>query len=269
MTQPIRLGAQGWNYDDWVGPFFPAGTRAADYLTTYARAFNAVEVDSTFYAIPSAKTLQAWSDRVPQDFTFAPKLPQEITHENRLRQSDDLLALFSDRVRVLGPKLGPILIQMGPDFAPAELPALAGFLPSLPRDLDFAIEFRQRGWIHDGLLALLAEYRVALTLTDARWIPRKTMIALASRPTADFAYIRWMGADRKLVDYSRIQVDRSRELTLWSDVLPGLASRVRVVHGFVNNHFAGHAPASLRELQGLLGLPAVSPADLGEQISLF
>ena len=95
------------------------------------------------------------------------------------------------------------------------------------------------------------------------------MIALASRPTADFAYIRWMGADRKLVDYSRIQVDRSRELTLWSDVLPGLASRVRVVHGFVNNHFAGHAPASLRELQGLLGLPAVSPADLGEQISLF
>ncbi|MEO6443562.1 MAG: DUF72 domain-containing protein [Gemmatimonadaceae bacterium] len=269
MTTSIRLGAQGWNYDAWVGPFYPSGTRSADYLSIYARAFNTVEVDSTFYAIPPVKTIRAWGERVPAGFTFAPKLPQEITHENRLRHSEDLLALFCERLQTLGDKLGPILIQLGPDFGPAELPALAAFLPMLPREFDFAIEFRQRGWIHEGMLALLAEHRVALTLTDARWIPRKTMLGLADRPTADFAYIRWMGSNRELVDYSRVQVDRSRELGAWAQVLPGLAKRVRTVHGFVNNHFAGHSPASLRELHDLLGMPTVDPADLGEQMSLF
>lgn len=269
MNANICVGAQGWNYDAWVGPFYPTGTRSADYLTTYARAFDTVEVDSTFYAIPPAKTVKGWGERVPRGFRFALKLPQEITHENRLRNSGDQLALFTDRARLLGEKLGPILIQMGPDFAPAELPALASFLPTLPQDLDFAIEFRQRGWIHDGIIALLAEHKVALTLTDARWIPRKTMLALAERPTGNVAYVRWMGPNRDIVDYSRIQVDRSRELTSWSQVLPALAKRVRTVYGYVNNHFAGHSPASLRELQRLLGQPSVAPEDLGEQMSLF
>lgn len=266
---PIRLGGQGWNYDAWVGPFYPSGTRSADYLRVYARAFDTVEVDSTFYAIPPAKTVRGWAERVPEGFTFALKLPQEITHENRLRNCADLLALFLDRVRELGPRLGPILVQLGPDFSPAELPALAGFLPILPRDVDFAIEFRQRGWIQDGIVALLAEHRVALTLTDARWIPRKVMLSLAERPTADFAYVRWMGPNRDLVDYSRIQVDRSRELAAWAAVLPTLASRVRTVYGYVNNHFAGHSPATLRDLQQRLHLPSVAPEQLGEQMSFF
>ena len=269
MTADIRLGAQGWNYDAWVGPFYPSGTRAVEYLRTYARAFGTVEVDSTFYAVPPARTVKGWAERVPAGFRFALKLPQEITHELRLRGAGDVLALFTDRARLLGDRLGPILIQMGPDFAPLELPALAAFLPTLPRDLRFAIEFRQRGWIHDGTLALLAEHGVALALSDARWIPRRTVLAMAERPTADFAYVRWMGPNRDLVDYSRVQVDRSRELAAWAEVLPGLAARVRTVYGYVNNHFAGHSPASLRTLQQLLGQPAVDPGSLGEQIALF
>lgn len=268
MSNQIRLGAQGWNYDAWVGPFYPPGTRSPDFLTTYARAFDTVEVDSTFYAVPPAKTVKGWGERVPDGFRFALKLPQEITHENRLRHSGDLLSLFADRVRLLGDKLGPVLVQLGPDFGPIELPALAGFLPSLPHDMDFAVEFRQRGWIQDGILALLSEHRVALALTDARWIPRRTMLSLAARPTADFAYVRWMGPNRDLVDYSRVQVDRSRELTAWAAVLPALARRARV-YGYINNHFAGHSPASLRELQQVLGIPVVDPDDLGDQMRLF
>lgn len=269
MPARIRLGAQGWNYDAWVGPFYPAGTRSADYLRVYARAFDTVEVDSTFYAVPPVKTVRGWADRVPADFSFALKLPQEISHENRLRNSTDLLSLFCDRARELGDKLGPILIQLGPDFAPVELPALASFLPQLPQDLHFAIEFRQRGWITEGIIALLAEHHVALALTDARWIPRKTMLSLASSPTTDFAYIRWMGPNRDLVDYSRIQVDRSRELDAWASVIPRIVERVKTVYGYVSNHFAGHSPASLRDLQQRLSIPTVSPEDLGEQMSLF
>jgi uncharacterized protein YecE (DUF72 family) len=269
MAANIRVGTQGWNYDAWVGPFYPEGTRPADFLTVYARAFDSVEVDSTFYAVPAAKTVQGWAQRTPADFVFALKVPQEITHERRLRNADDLAAEFFDRARELGSKLGPILIQLGPDFGPTELPAVAQFLPKLPRDIRFAIEFRQRGWIHDGLLALLAEHNVALALSDGRWIQRKQMLALAARPTADFLYVRWMGADQSIADYSRVQIDRTRELETWTSVLWPYAERGREVFGYVNNHFSGHSPASARELQRLLGLQAVAPEQLGEQMSLF
>jgi uncharacterized protein YecE (DUF72 family) len=252
-----------------VGPLYPEGTRLADFLSVYGRAFDTVEVDSTFYAIPPARTVRGWADRTPSDFTFALKLPQEITHERRLRDVDDLTQQFFDVARELGSKLGPILMQLGPDFAPSELPALATFLPRIPRDIRMAVEFRQRGWIHDGILALLAEHNVAVTLVDGRWIPRKLMQGLAARPTADFAYIRWMGPNRDIVDYSRIQYDRSRELESWAEVLRILAERTTVVYGYVNNHFAGHSPASVRELQLLVGQRPVMPDALGEQLSLF
>jgi uncharacterized protein YecE (DUF72 family) len=269
MPATIRIGTQGWNYDAWVGPFYPVGTRVAEYLGVFARAFDTVEVDSTFYAVPPSKTVRAWAARTPPGFTFALKLPQEITHEKRLRGADDAAALFFDRARELGDKLGPILMQLGPDFGPTELPALAAFLPKIPRDVRLAVEFRQRSWIHDGVLALLAEHGVALTLSDGRWIPRKLMLSLADRPTADFVYIRWMGPDRTIVDYSRIQYDRTRELESWAAAIERLAGRVRHIYGFINNHFAGHSPASVRELQRLLGQRAVDPAMLGEQMSLF
>ncbi|MEO7086561.1 MAG: DUF72 domain-containing protein [Gemmatimonadaceae bacterium] len=269
-TSPrIRIGAQGWNYDAWVGPFYPTGTRPADFLTVYSRAFDTVEVDSTFYAIPVAKTVRGWAQRTPENFIFSLKLPQEITHERRLRNSTDLAEEFYDRARELGAKLGPILIQLGPDFGPTELPAVAAFLPTLPRDIRFAIEFRQRGWIHDGVLALLAEHNVALVLSDGRFIQRKQMMALAERPTSDFYYIRWMGADQSIVDYSRVQVDRTRELETWATLLWPYAEGGREVFGYVNNHFAGHSPESARELQRLLGGTAVAPEQLGEQMSLF
>ena len=266
---PIRLGTQGWNYDAWVGPFYPAGTRAVDYLSTYARAFDTVEVDSTFYATPSSKTVRDWAARVPAGFTFALKLPKEISHENRLRDAAGLTPLFCDRARELGGKLGPILIQLGPDFTPSERPALAEFLSLLPRDLRFAVEFRQRGWIDESVRALLADHNVALALTDARWIPRRTMLALAEKPTADFAYVRWMGPNRDIVDYSRIQFDRSRELEAWSHALRILNEQVKEVWGFANNHFAGHSPSTARSLQELVGQKPVRPEELGEQRRLF
>ena len=269
MNARIRLGTQGWNYDAWVAPFYPVGTRPTEYLSVYARAFDTVEVDSTFYAVPAAKTVRGWHDRTPDGFTFALKLPQEITHERRLRDADDVAQLFYDRARELGSKLGPVLIQLAPDFGPVELPALANLLPTLPRDIRFSVEFRHRGWIQDGVMALLAEHGVGLTLSDARWIPRKLMQSLAGRPTADFLYVRWMGANRAIVDYSRIQIDRTKELEQWAAVLwPVALERVRV-YGYVNNHFAGHSPQSVRELQRMLRQTPVEPETLGEQMSLF
>jgi uncharacterized protein YecE (DUF72 family) len=95
------------------------------------------------------------------------------------------------------------------------------------------------------------------------------MLSLASRPTADFVYVRWMGPNRDIVDYSRIQHDRTRELESWADALRLMAQRLSVIYGYINNHFAGHSPASARQLQHLLGQRPVEPGELGEQISLF
>ncbi len=265
----LRLGAQGWNYAAWVGPFYPHGTRAPDYLRTYARAFDTVEVDSTFYAIPPASTVRGWASRTPASFKFSLKLPQEITHERRFVDAVDVLSAFIDRARELGEKLGPILIQCGPDFSLLERSALEAFLTELPRDVRFAIEFRQRAWIGQETLTLLREYGVALALSDGRWIPRAWLLKLCEQPTADFAYLRWMGPDRQITDYSHLQIDRSAELDAWAAIIPLLRTQVREIYGYVNNHFAGHSPESVRMLQHRLGLSSVNPRTIGEQVTLF
>ena len=123
MAAEIHIGTQGWNYDAWVGPFYPSGTRPSEFLTVYARAFDSVEVDSTFYASPAAATIRSWADRTPKGFIFSLKLPQEVTHEQRLRDVTGASDVFFERVRELGGKLGPILVQTRPDFQPGELPA--------------------------------------------------------------------------------------------------------------------------------------------------
>jgi uncharacterized protein YecE (DUF72 family) len=263
MSAEIHLGTQGWNYDAWVGPFYPVGTRPSEFLTVYARAFDSVEVDSTFYASPAEATIRSWAERTPKGFIFSLKLPQEITHEHRLRDLTGASDAFFDRVRELGDKLGPVLVQTGPDFQPGELPALVDFIGHAPKDLRIALEFRHRGWITDGVLALLREHNIALALVDGRWIPRKLMLSLATRPTADFAYIRWMGPNRDLVDYTRVQVG------LWSDAIAELGEKVTQIYGYVANTFSGHAPATVRDLQYKVGQTPVDPDLLGEQMSLF
>jgi uncharacterized protein YecE (DUF72 family) len=271
----VRVGTQGWNYAAWVGAFYPSGTRAVDYLSTYTRAFATVEVASTFYAGPAERTVLGWAERAPAGFRFALKLPQAVTHERRLRGGDDVLDLFFARARLLGDKLGPILVQLGPDFGPDELPALAEFLPKLPADLQVAVEFRQRGWLSEGVLALLADHGVAPALSDGKWVPRRLVLALAdrfaARPPAPFAYLRWMGPNRDLVDYSRIQVDRSRELALWSRAVAAMrtAGGLHEIYGYFNNHFAGHSPQNARDLQRLLGQRPVAPDELGDQLTLL
>jgi len=265
----VLIGTQGWNYDAWVGSFYPKGTRPANYLTVYARAFHTVEVDSTFYAIPPARVVEGWAARVPEGFVFALKVPRTITHEQGLEDAGELLDGFAGRARILGPKLGPILIQLAPEFGPSRRPALERFLRRLPRDLRFAVEFRQRGWLEPSVLRLLRDHGVALALADGRWVPREQVLELAGSPTADFAYVRWMGPDRKIEGYSQVVVDRGQEIAEWAAVLAGLAARVSAVHGYFNNHFQGHSPESARTLQRLLGQEPVPPAALRDQADLF
>jgi uncharacterized protein YecE (DUF72 family) len=276
-TKACHVGCQGWNYADWVtGPgervFYPQGTRAADMLEAYSRVFETVEVDSTFYAIPPATTFDGWARRTPPRFTFSLKLPQEITHERALGAGSlALLDEFCERARsVLNEKLGVILIQLPPQF---ELNrenglALRVFLPRLPRDLRFSIEFRSPGWLKQSVLDFLAEQGVAPALVEGQWIAPEVTRSLAEQPTADFTYIRWMGA-RNLTRFDKVLRPQDENLHDWSEMISHLTERVSHVYAYFSNYYEGHAPASANKLKRLLGQPTVEAADLEDQPSLF
>lgn len=268
----IHIGTQGWNYDDWVGAFYPRGTKSAAMLDLYARVFDTVEIDATFYAIPSATTINSWRSRAPAGFTYALKLPQQITHEQRLRDSEATLAEFCERARGLGEKLSAVLIQLPPDFSPHAWPALEKFIPLLPSDIRFAIEFRDRAWLNGELigrlLSLLTQHKVALALVDSPWIPRAMALRLVEHPTADFAYVRWLGT-RELTAFARVQIERAQEFKEWTAGLAVLRERVATVYGYFSNFYQGHSPASANHFKELLGLAVVAPEELIAQPSLF
>jgi uncharacterized protein YecE (DUF72 family) len=275
---PVRVGCQGWNYEDWVSGapgslpiFYPKGTRGADMLEIYARSFETVEVDSTFYAIPSAQTIEAWTKRTPEGFTFSLKLPQEITHTRGLRSvSVILLEEFCARVRALGEKLGVVLIQMGPQFelTTENAHALREFLPHLPRVIRFSIEFRHASWMRRRVADLLAKHNVALALVEGQWIERAQMEIFIRRPTASFAYIRWMG-ERDLLSFARVQRMQDRNLQAWNETIIELRSQVKEVFAYFSNFYEGHAPASANKLKRLLKQQVVEASSLDNQPSLF
>jgi uncharacterized protein YecE (DUF72 family) len=271
MPGNILVGTQGWNYRAWIGPFYPPGARQADLLGLYAQAFSTVEVDSTFYAIPPDPVVAGWQDAVPPAFRFALKVPQAITHEKRLVDADNTLTRFLARVRPLGDRLGPLLLQLSPEFRPSERASevLASFCAGLSEEFRWAIEFRHPGWLAPPTLDLLRARRIALVLVEGRWIKRGVMLELGLEPTADFAYVRWMGPDRRLTEFGSVQADREREIGQWRPAMEALSARVTTLFGYVNNHFEGHAPQSARSIQRAVGQAPVDPSRLRVQQELF
>jgi uncharacterized protein YecE (DUF72 family) len=261
----VRVGTQGWSYGDWAGRFYPAGARSADWLELYARAFDIVEVDSTFYGAPPPERFEAWRDRTPDGFTFALKMPGEVTHDARLR--DERLALrFCESARALGPRLGPILIQLPPDFDPSQRRAVAEFLPRLPADLAFAIEFRDRRWFIPETLAVLAGTGTILAVSIGPWLSEREARLLAGRVSGPLLYVRWLGTPRRGPELADRE-ERDGEMMEWAKLIRSL--EVGEVNAFFNNDYQGHSPASARRLQELLGQAPVEPRELSAQTDLF
>ncbi len=277
-TTDAHIGCQGWNYDDWVTPpaapahvFYPHGTRTADMLATYARAFDTVEVDSTFYAVPAASTIDLWTQRAPAQFTFSLKLPQAITHEAGLQPGGySLLDEFCTTARRLKGKLGVVLVQLPPQFeaTPDAISTLKSFLPRLPKDMRFAVEFRHDSWTQVETAELLARYDVSIALVEGPWINRRALWQMFAVAPVPFAYVRWMGA-RDLARFDQVVRARTRNLDLWRDVITRLCARGTNVYAYFSNYYEGHAPASANSLKQLLGQQIVAPAALADQPSLF
>jgi uncharacterized protein YecE (DUF72 family) len=235
---PILLGTSSFTAAGWEGSFYPKGMRSANYLAFYSEHFHTVEVDSTFYACPSARTVANWNARTPEGFLFSVKVPQTITHEKVLLDCDAALQEFFMAMDLLGQKLGPMVFQF-PFFNRSVfrdrhefLDRLIPFLKKLPHAYQFAIEIRNRDWLDAELANLLRDHRIALVLQDRFWMPSPSELRF-DPITADWTYIRWLG-DRKGIEeetttWNETVVDSTEELTSWVDDGRRPVTRVMVI----------------------------------------
>jgi uncharacterized protein YecE (DUF72 family) len=183
MSARLYLGTSGFAYDEWKGPFYPPGLRSREMLPFYSSRFPAVEINYTFRQQPAEKTLNTWREATPEGFVFALKAHQRITHWLRLADADEAVSTFLDRIRLLGPRLGPILFQCPPTLA-YDRARIESFLAFLPPTFRCAFEFRHPSWFEarDILAAQGAAW--CLAETDESTV---TAIEIPSRP---FAYLR-------------------------------------------------------------------------------
>ncbi|MGE0193678.1 MAG: DUF72 domain-containing protein [Planctomycetota bacterium] len=271
----VRLGTSSFSSKDWVGSFYPVGTPPGAFLELYAQQLDAVEVDSTYYGLPRPSVVDGWARKTPDGFLLTAKFPRSIVHggqgakpEGRLVLAPD--ATYEDRdqflgtMRRLGPRLGPLVLQF-PYFNRQVFPSagpflerLDCFLADLPRDgLRYAVEVRNKSWVNQQLLDLLARHDVSFVLVDQAWMPLGDELAEAfDVVTAPPVYIRLLG-DRNAIEaitktWDKEVIDHADRLERWAKLVVGFMKRGVKSLVFVNNHYAGHAPTTVRRLKAAI-----------------
>lgn len=180
---PHWIGTSGYNYPEWKGSFYPEKLPAAKMLEFYVARFNTVEINYTFYRMPTAKQLAGWAATAPEPFTFTLKAPRRITHDSKLQHCEETLAAFCAVAQTLGPRLGVLLFQLPPTFR-RSLAVLEQFLACLPDGMRAAFEFRHESWHDEEVYAALRRRGVALCMADSE----KMSTPLVA--TADYGYFR-------------------------------------------------------------------------------
>jgi len=265
----VRFGTSSFSSKDWVGPFYPVGCKPGDFLSHYATVFDTVEIDASYYAIPSKAMVDAWVRKTPDDFKISLKFPQSIVHAGKGTQPDaeTLLteAVYADRdlfletVERLGGRLHTLLLQFpyfskqAFDDADAFHERLDDFLAELPTEFRYAVEIRNRSWLTPEFAHLLRSHSAALVLVDQGWMPHGDEVEdRFSVVTSDQAYVRLLG-DRKEIEaitqaWDTEVIDRRERLQRWAAFLVRMLRRGLPTVVYVNNHYAGHAPTTVRRL---------------------
>jgi uncharacterized protein YecE (DUF72 family) len=245
----VYIGTSGWNYRQWRGSFFPADLPTKRWLPFYASRFDSVEVNYTFYRLPSKETCEAWYRQTPEKFRFVVKASRYLTHIKRLRDARKSWDDFLERVLVLKEKLGPILFQFPSNFRSTEanLQSIDEFLEYAGRSASsyIALEFRDRSCFGPEMLALLRSHRAALVISQSSKYPVPEVIA-----TSDFVYLRFHGP-REMFSSSY----SDSELGQWANKMNAFLRAGHDVYAYFNNDSGGHAPRNaqvlIRELQSL------------------
>lgn len=229
------------------GNFYPENLPSKQFLNYYARQFDSVEVNSTFYGAPSIQTLMNWQVQTGAEFVFSIKFPRGITHVKRLRNCREETRFFLNRIELLGNKLGPLLFQFPPSFGALNLSALKKFLRELPTNLRYVVEVRNRKLLSESFYSILRDNNVALAWAESQKTPGNDIA------TSDFLYVRWEGDRRKVSGVlGRREISRNSELKFWARKLKLFLDSGYDVFGFFSKHFSGDAPADVLEFLSLL-----------------
>jgi uncharacterized protein YecE (DUF72 family) len=243
-----KLGTIGFSYKEWVGGFYPPGTSPINYLAYYSKIFNTVEVDTTFHALPRHDVIQSWKASIPINFKFSFKTPHIITHELKLNDSIGLMTEFLDAIQVLNDSLGPILIQMPPNFHFDRIGLLNNFLESLPSTYRYAIELRHPSWYNEQTAQLLSRFHICWVTIDFPNLPRKVI------PTTDFLYVRWIGVNGMYQHHSFEREDKNHQLRFWLHEIEAYEPQIPIIYGYFNNDYTGFAAGTCKRFMLMAGL---------------
>jgi len=240
MLFDYHIGTSGWHYDHWRGRFYPEGLSKRKWLEFYTGHFTTVELNNSFYRLPSEAAFGTWYDSSPSHFKFAVKVSRFITHIKRLKDADEAVDKFVTRARILGEKLGPLLYQLPPGMHRDDR-RLESFLSILPQGMEHVFEFRHQSWLEEGVLKILHKYNVGFCIFD---MPSMSCPLAA---TADFAYIRFHGSTGL---YSSCYTEE--DLFDWAKRIANLAANLRTVYIYFNNDIEGFAVKNAITLNELL-----------------
>ena len=253
-----RLGTMGFGYDDWSGIFYPPDLKSTDYLSFYSRYFDAVELDTTFHATPTAERVARWAEATPEGFRFCVKTPKDVTHAAGLPglagRTGPMLE-FVEAVRGFGEKLGVVLIQFPPSFDASATKDLDTFLSELPDDVRFAVEFRNPSWDAERTADVLRDHRCGWVAAD--YLTGEPWEITA---TTDFLYARWVGRHGQYPTLDKERIDATERLQWWKRRIDACAA-VHTVWGFFNNDYTGFAIGTANRMRRIVGQPVRRPED--------
>jgi uncharacterized protein YecE (DUF72 family) len=232
----IWIGTSGYNYPEWKGSFYPGDLPQAKMLAYYAARFPTVEINYTFYRMPTEKLVNGWAAQTPSPYQLTLKAPRRITHDSRLKGCGPLVRAFCDVAGSLGEKLGALLFQL-PPTAKKDLPLFDAFLADIPQRARAAFEFRHASWFDDEVFERLRRRNLALCVADSE------KMSTPVRITADFAYFRLRDEGYQPDDIAR-----------WGDTIAREANGCRDVFVYFKHEEEGKGPEFARLLMDRLGM---------------
>jgi uncharacterized protein YecE (DUF72 family) len=229
----ILVGTSGYNYPEWRGTFYPEKFPTSKMLAYYSERFRTVEVNYTFYRMPTPALLEGWGKGTPERFTFTLKAPRRITHDSKLQRCEDLTHAFCTTAATLGPKLGVLLFQLPPTFKRDDA-VLGSFVELLPEGTRAAFEFRHASWHDDAVFEMLRRRNLALCVADSEKMSTPVVA------TADYGYFRLRDEGYQAADLHR-----------WATVIRGLTGLTDAFVYFKHEE-EGKGPEFARELEQAL-----------------
>ena len=241
FTDRIFIGTSGWDYPEWRSRFYPADVSRDHWLTHYTQQFKTLEINHSFYQLPESKTLTHWRSLVPDDFRFAVKASRYITHNKKLKDPQEPVTRFMERVVALEDNLGPILFQLPPHWH-CNRERLAQFLQVLPSGYDYSFEFRDRSWHCPEIYDTLAQYGASFCIFDLKQRTSEKAV------TADHIYIRLHGprAEPYTGNYD------PQALAGWAGAFSTWGQQGKTIYCYFNNDKGGCAPQDALALQKIV-----------------